>query len=126
MRRIIARVAVAAVLGALALPALGADDRAAKQDCTVCNDPTFPQVENPMPAIGLPYDDGSAAASLRADPNQPEVRQPAPAIALGGPLPEAAPTDLSRDPNWPAATTARLAPALVPGPEMDEYRAARR
>jgi hypothetical protein len=44
------RVAVASVLACLAASALAADPA---QDCTVCRDPMWPTLENPMPGVAL-------------------------------------------------------------------------
>ena len=44
------RIAVAAVLAAFAAPALATDPA---RTCTVCNDPTWPTLENPAPGVGL-------------------------------------------------------------------------
>ena len=49
------RIALAAVLAAFSAPALAADPA---RDCTVCSDPTWPNLDNLMPGIGLngPYE----------------------------------------------------------------------
>jgi hypothetical protein len=51
------RIAVAALLAALAVPALAADPA---QDCTVCRDPMWPTLVQPMP--GIPLDQPAEAA----------------------------------------------------------------
>jgi len=51
------RIAVVALLSALAVPALAADPA---QDCTVCRDPMWPTLVQPMP--GIPLDQPAEAA----------------------------------------------------------------
>ncbi len=118
------RVAIAAVLGALALPALaGGAGPAAKRDCSVCDDPTWPEIQEPMPAVVLPSDPGAGTAVLQIDPTWPEIREPMPAIALR-PDPGGEPADVQRDPTWP--TMASVAPALEVRPQEPEGRVAHR
>jgi hypothetical protein len=116
--------AFAAALAALSLPAFAGDEApAAKQDCSVCNDPTFPELRVPAPAFVLSNDGGTASASLRNDPTQPEIREPAPVIVLGGDD-AGEPSALRSDPTWPA--TSSLAPALVVKPHAAEDRVVQR
>ncbi len=56
------RIALAAVLAAFSAPALAADPA---KDCTVCSDPTWPNLDNLMPGIGL---NGPAETGKRPSP----------------------------------------------------------
>jgi hypothetical protein len=60
------RLALVAVLSAFAAPALAADP---SQDCTVCKDPFWPKLENPMPPIPLNMPSQAPAnAATSSDP----------------------------------------------------------
>lgn len=118
------RVAVAAVLGALSFPALaGGEGPTTKQDCSVCGDPTWPEIRSPMPAIVLRSDPGAAKAVLQIDPTWPEIREPMPAIALG-PGTGGEPASVQGDPTWPAM--ASVAPPLEVRPRRTEDRVVQR
>lgn len=72
------RIALAALVAALSTPALAAD----AATCSVCDDPTWPDVENPAPAVAAYAQGGEAEALVRADPTWPETKSAAPALAL--------------------------------------------
>lgn len=121
------RIAVAIAAATLAAPALAADPA---QDCTVCRDPMWPTLVQPMPGIAL---------NAPAESNDPgairmnETRQTAPARAngIGVASSAVASSSIYRDPMWPqvqttsggmaAATPAapapapRAAPVVTPG-----------
>jgi len=60
------RVALIAVLAAFSTPALASDP---SQDCTVCNDPMWPRLDNPMPGIPLNVPaQAPASAATSGDP----------------------------------------------------------
>lgn len=102
MPSLMRRIAVAASLAALSLPAL-----AAESSCSVCGDPTFPQLENPAPAMTL-RGDGSPSA-VRSDPTFPQVAVLAPAAVLTPHASDAPDVD-------PVEGTPNLHVALVPQP----------
>jgi hypothetical protein len=107
-------VAVVAALGALSFPAFASGEGpATKQDCSVCGDPTWPEIRNPMPAIVVASDAGARTTALQNDPTWPEIRNPLPAIVFpadtGG-----EPAAVLSDPTWP--TMSSVAPALVVNP----------
>jgi hypothetical protein len=91
------RIAVAAVLASLSAPALAADPA---QDCTVCRDPMWPTLVQPMPGIAL---------NMPAESNDPgairmnETRQTAPARSngIGVAAVTVAGSSIYRDPMWP-------------------------
>jgi hypothetical protein len=102
------RVAVALALGALSLPALaGAGGSATNQDCSVCDDPTWPELRSPMPPIVIARD--AAIPVLQIDPTWPEIQQPMPVLALTREARDE-PADVQTDPTWPAM--ASVAPAI--------------
>jgi hypothetical protein len=118
------RAAVAAVLCALSLPAFaGGEGFAAKQDCSVCDDPTWPELRDPMPAVTLGADRGAARTAVQIDPTWPELQSPMPAIALRMEA-AAEPADVQSDPTWPAMPS--VAPALAVNPHGSDDRVARR
>lgn len=115
--------AVAAVLAALSLPALAADDSpAAKQDCSVCSDPTFPEIRTPAPAFVFRAQPGGESDPTPFDPTQPEVKEPAPALALRARAADG-PAAVQGDPTWPEWAAA--APALHLEGDRSEERVAR-
>lgn len=122
MRSITLHVAVAATIGALSLPAFADDERSApKQDCSVCDDPTWPEIQRPMPAIALRSDAGAADRVVQIDPTWPELRNPMPAIALR-PDGTGEPADVQTDPTWPEMESAAPALAVKAPPTPEERR----
>jgi hypothetical protein len=113
-------VAIAAVLGALSFSAAADDAPAARQDCSVCNDPTWPEVHSPAPAVSLATSADTGSVFGQADPTWPEVRQPSPAIALTARSDD----ELAADPTWPA--TEPVAAALPIGRPASADRVALR
>jgi len=108
---------VAALLGALSIPALAADEApVAKQDCSVCDDPTWPELRAPLPAIVLSADATTEIAAVQLDPTWPEIRDTAPAIILGPGI-DGELADVLRDPTWPAIAT------VAPGLQVNGHRA---
>lgn len=96
------RIAVASVLACLAAPALAADPA---RDCTVCRDPMWPTLENPMPGVAL---DMPAQAG---DPTGIQVnatRQAAPSRSdgIGLDAVSVASGSVYLDPTWPTVATA--------------------
>jgi hypothetical protein len=91
------RIAVAAVLASLSAPALAA---APAQDCTVCRDPMWPSLVQPMPGIAL---------NMPAESNDPgairmnETRQTASTRSngIGVAASAVAGSSIYRDPMWP-------------------------
>jgi hypothetical protein len=119
------RLALAAVLASLSAPALAADPA---QDCTVCRDPMWPTLVQPMPGIALNM------PAQAGDPTAIQVnstRQTAPSRSdgIGVAASTVASSSLSRDPMWPqvqsssggmgaaspAAPAPRAAPAVAAG-----------
>lgn len=121
MRSIIRRVAVAAALGAVSFPAFAAGEGpAVDPDCSICGDPTWPEIQHPMPAIAIRSDADAADRVLQIDPTWPELRNPVPTIALERDAADG-PADVQTDPTWPEMTSA--APALaVKAPASPEDR----
>ena len=107
-------IAVAAVFSVLSLPASAADEAsAARQDCSVCDDPTWPEIQDPAPTLALEPGTGSELASVQGDPTWPEIQDPAPALALA-PETDGALASVQDDPTWPAMAT--VAPHLAMKP----------
>jgi hypothetical protein len=108
------RIALAAALAALATPALAADPA---PDCTVCSDPTWPTLTNPMPAIPL-Y--AEAAPSNASSPGgvapwlAASYRSPGVGVAAA----DGAAGTVYSDPTWPQmkAPAAGMAAAATPAP----------
>lgn len=75
MTRTTSRIALAAVLAAVSVPAFAADAS------SVSGDPLFGPSDNSAPAI-VAYAQGDEAEALRADPNFPAIETAAPAFAL--------------------------------------------
>ncbi len=114
------RIALAAVLGTLSSPAFaGGDGPTRGQDCSVCDDATWPELREPMPAVVIAEDAGTRSTAVREDPTWPELRDPAASIVLS---PDSAGglADVQRDPTWP--TMSSVAPAL----EVESHEAERR
>jgi hypothetical protein len=110
MRRSIIHIAVAAIFGALSPPAFASGEGFdPKRECSVCDDPTWPELRDAMPAIVVPATADTRTAILESDPTWPEIREPAPAIVLrpdnAGDL-----AAVQSDTTWP--TTSSFAPAL--------------
>ena len=121
------RLTLAAALASLATPVLAADPA---PDCTVCKDPTWPTLANPMPPIALHADEGAprsagspggvapwlavnyrspgvgvsaagdAAGTVYADPTWPQMK--APAVGMAAATPAAAPARAAYRANPPA------------------------
>jgi hypothetical protein len=118
------RIALAAVLAAFSAPALAADPA---KDCTVCSDPTWPNLDNLMPGIGLngPAETGKrpspggVAPWLAANYQSPGVGVAASDVATGS---------VYSDPTWPqmrapAAGMAASQPATpAPAPRAEPAR----
>ncbi len=114
------RLAVAAVLACLAAPALAADPA---QDCTVCRDPMWPALENPMPGIPL-YSPASAADPTAIQVNGSALVAANRSDGVGVPDIAVAQGSVYSDPMWPqmrtssagmaATTTAAPAPRTAP------------
>jgi hypothetical protein len=118
----LSRIGLAAAIGVLSSPVLAADEApAAKRDCSVCGDPTWPDLRTPAPAFDFGVrPDGELAAAPR-DGTWPEVREPAPAVALR-PAAGDGPAVVQGDPTWPEMATA--APALHVGGDRANERIA--
>lgn len=69
------KIALAAVLASLSVPAFAADTS------SISGDPLFGPIDNPAPAIVLDAK-GAEAEALRADPTFPAIETAAPAVAL--------------------------------------------
>lgn len=78
MRSTKSHFALAAVLAALSTPAL-ADDASL---CSVCGDPTWPELDNPAPALTLRSQGGEVEALVGADPTWPAETAALPGIAV--------------------------------------------
>jgi hypothetical protein len=91
------RIAVAAVLASLSAPALAAEP---VQDCTVCNDPTWPKLESPMPGIALnvPAETGDRSA-IQGDATWLEASNRS--AGVGAPASDSARGGVYSDPTWP-------------------------
>ncbi len=116
------RIAVAAVLGTLSFPAFaGSDGTTRGEDCSVCDDPTWPELREPMPAVVIRDDGVTRSSAVQTDPTWPEIPEPAAVIVLrsnGG-------EDLSAvqtDPTWPAMSS--VAPPLEVERQEPERRVA--
>jgi len=124
MSSTIRRAAVAAVLCALSLPAFAGDASFdAKQDCSVCGDPTWPEIRDPMPAVVIRADPSAARSVVQIDPTWPELQSAMPAIALRADATDE-PADVQSDPTWPAMPS--VAPALAVKPHASDARVAHR
>lgn len=77
MKTLKTRLAVAAALAALSLPAV-----AAEQVGSVTGDPTFPSLDNPNPAPAMTLRSDGSRSSVLSDPTFPEVAAVAPAARL--------------------------------------------
>jgi hypothetical protein len=111
------RVTLAAALAITSLPAL-ADVRGT---CAVCDDGTWPSIENPAPALALRADGGEAEALRAADPTWPETGIASPAIFL-----QAYPEDGPQvDPMNPMIPDVKYAAAMTE-PQRQESRVAAR
>lgn len=116
--------AVAAVLCALSLPAFAhGEGLAVKQDCSVCNDPTWPELQDPMPPVILDAQPGAPRNAVQIDGTWPELQNPMPAIALRVDA-AAEPADVQSDPTWPAMPS--VAPALAVKARASDDRVAHR
>ncbi len=85
------RIGLTVLLASLSLPAL-----AAEPSGTV-DDPTWPAIERPAPAVSLNATGGEAAALRAADPTWPEVQSAAPVILLQQ---EAGAPQIEQPANW--------------------------
>ncbi len=98
------RLAVVAALVSLSAPALAlAADPA--QDCTVCRDPMWPTLVQPMPGIALNMPaESSDPGAIRMN----ETRQTAPARSngIGVSASAVASGSIYRDPMWPQVQSA--------------------
>ena len=95
------RFALAALLSALAFPALAASPA----DCSACSDPFFPALENPAPPLRIEGKGQVFEAQLWAE----NVRVSTPAIALKAEADDGSP---AAEPRVDEAPTARYAVEL--------------
>lgn len=91
------RIALAAVLAAFSAPALAADPA---KDCTVCSDPTWPNLDNLMPGIGL---DGPAETGKRPSPGgvAPWLAASYQSPGVGVAASDVSSSSVYSDPTWP-------------------------
>ena len=91
------RIALAAVLAAFSAPALAADPG---RDCTVCSDPTWPNLDNLMPGIGL---NGPAETGKRASPGgvAPWLAANYQSPGVGVAASDVTGSSVYSDPTWP-------------------------
>lgn len=108
------RIRIAAVTAAalVAAPALAADR---VQDCTVCKDPTWPTIENPMPGVGLNAPAAEDRTGIPGDATWQVASNRSAGVGVvastGGR------GSVYSDPTWPSATLAAGGmPASVPAP----------
>jgi hypothetical protein len=77
MRTLKSRIALAAALTVTSVPALAAD-----RTCAICDDPTWPAIENPAPALALHASGGEADTLRQVDPTWPETDSASPVIVF--------------------------------------------
>jgi hypothetical protein len=114
------RIALASALACLAAPALAAEPA---RDCTVCKDPMWPTLENPMPGIPL-YSPASPADPTAIQVNGSGLADANRSNGVGVPETAFAQGSVHSDPLWPQvrttsggmAATATAAPAPRPAP----------
>lgn len=115
MRSTKSRLALAAALAVLATPAL-----ADEATCSVCADPTFPELERPAPALTLHGPGGAVDGAVEVDPTWPADAPRSPAVALVPQRVESAPAITTA--GVPAATVRHV---VVLGPSTRQVARAR-
>lgn len=96
------RIAVASVLACLAAPALAAEPA---QDCTVCRDPMWPTLENPMPGVAL-HMPAQAGDPTGIQVNATRQVVPSRSNGVGVAAVAVASGSVYTDPMWPTVQTA--------------------
>ena len=89
------RIAAALAVVAFASPALAAD---APRDCTVCNDPTWPSLENLAPGIPLDQPPATDSTAVYGELSRAYAISKAPGVGVSA---EGAGGTVYSDPTWP-------------------------